>query len=219
MEECGADIIELGVPFSDPLADGPTIQRAAERALLQGTTLRGVIALVSDLRRITQLPLVLMTYYNPVFKYGVEQFVSDAKSAGIDGIIIPDLPPDEAQQYIHASRQERIDTIFLLSPNSTEKRIRKVLTSSTGFIYYVAITGITGANLLFDGSMQRMISHIRNYSDKPIAVGFGVSTPDEASRVAKLSDGVIVGSAIVKRIWERPDTLRDYLYSLRQAIA
>lgn len=217
-EECGADIVELGVPFSDPLADGPTIQRASERSLQQGTTLTKVITLVSDIRNVTQIPLVLMTYFNPVFRYDSERFIRDAKSAGVDGVIIPDLPPDEADAFVRLSRSHRLDTIFLLAPTSTENRIRKVIKSSSGFIYYVAITGITGANLLLDGTMEILIAHIRKYTANPIAVGFGVSTPDDAAHVAKLSDGVIVGSAIIKKLLENPETLRDYLLDLRRAI-
>jgi tryptophan synthase alpha chain len=217
-EECGADIVELGVPFSDPLADGPTIQRASERALQGGTTLRKVISLVSDLREVTQIPLVLMTYFNPVFRYGAQNFISDAKNAGVDGVIIPDLPPDEARDFVLISRKHRLDTIFLLAPTSTESRIKKVIRSSYGFIYYVAITGITGADLLLDGTMEILIAHIRKYTSHPIAVGFGVSTPDDAANIAKLSDGVIVGSAIIKRLHENPESLRDYLLTLRQAI-
>src|SRR4030042_2945136 len=217
-EECGADIVELGVPFSDPLADGPTIQRAAERALQNGTTLRTLLSFVSDLRQVTQIPLVLMTYFNPVFRYGTEDFISNARNAGIDGVIIPDLPPDEAGDFIRTSRSHGLDTIFLLAPTSTETRIKRVTKASHGFIYYIAITGIPGATLLLDGSMEILIAHIRKYTENPIAVGFGVSTPDDAAHVAKLSDGVIIGSAIVKRLHENPDKLKDYLFSLRQAI-
>jgi tryptophan synthase alpha chain len=217
-EECGADIVELGVPFSDPLADGPTIQRASERALKNGVTLRKVISHVKDLRQTTRVPIVLMTYYNPVFKYGEENFIKDSKDAGVDGVIIPDLPPDEAEDFIKQSRKAALDSIFLLAPTSTEDRIKKVTKASSGFIYYVSITGITGANLLLDGSMDVLISKIKKYTGKPIAVGFGVSTPMEASAVAGLSDGVIVGSAIVKRLHETPDGLKYYLISLREAI-
>jgi tryptophan synthase alpha chain len=217
-EECGADIVELGVPFSDPLADGPTIQRASERALKNKVTLRKVIAHVKELRSLTQIPLVLMTYFNPVFKYGIESFIKDAGNAGIDGVIIPDLPPDEAEDFILLARKAALDTIFLLAPTSTEDRIKKVAKASTGFIYYVSITGITGASLLFDGSMEVLISNIKRYTDKPVAVGFGVSTPENASAVAKISDGVIVGSAIVRKAHEHPDELKSYLLSLRKAI-
>jgi tryptophan synthase alpha chain len=217
-EECGADIIELGVPFSDPLADGPTIQRAAERALLNGVTLREVISLVRELRQSTQIPLVLMTYYNPVFKYGLEAFVEDAVNAGVDGVIIPDLPPDEASDLIRLSRKAGLDTIFLLAPTSTEERIRKVAQSSRGFLYYVSMTGITGSGLRLDGSMGVLLAAIRKHTDIPISVGFGVSVPEEASAVAKMADGVIVGSAIVKKLRESPEHLKEFLTDLRRAI-
>jgi tryptophan synthase alpha chain len=217
-EECGADIVELGVPFSDPLADGPTIQRASERALKNGVTLRKVLLFVKDLRQLTQIPIALMTYFNPVFKYGVENFIKDSKVAGVDGVIIPDLPPDEAGDFINLSRSMGLDTIFLLAPTSTSERIKKVTKASKGFIYYVSITGITGANLLLDGSMEMLIAKIRKYTNRPIAVGFGVSTPLEASAVARLSDGVIIGSAIVKKIKESFNELESYLINLREAI-
>jgi len=217
-EECGADIVELGVPFTDPLADGPVIQRASERALERGITLKGVLPFIKELRKRTLIPLVLMTYYNPVFKYGEEDFVKDARDAGVDGVIIPDLPPDEAGSFIKLSRKAFLDTVFLLAPTSTTERIKKVARASRGFIYYVSITGITGSRLLLDGSLESSILEIRKYTDKPIAVGFGVSSPEEAAVVSKASDGVIVGSAIVKRINESPDGLREYLFSLREMI-
>jgi tryptophan synthase alpha chain len=217
-EECGADIIELGVPFSDPLADGTTIQRASEMALKNSVTLKKVISFVRELRRTTQIPIVLMTYFNPVFKYGAEQFVTDASEAGADGVIIPDLPPDEAEEFIKLSRKASLDTIFLLAPTSTEDRIKRVTRASSGFIYYVSITGITGSHLLFDGSMETLIAKIKSYTDKPVAVGFGVSTPEDAAAVARISDGVIVGSAIVKKAHESTEVLKEYLISLRKAI-
>ncbi|MBA3071877.1 MAG: tryptophan synthase subunit alpha [Nitrospirae bacterium] len=218
-EECGADIVELGVPFTDPLADGPTIQRAAERALKNGVTLKKVIAIVKDLRQKTKIPLVLMTYYNPVFKYGEKRFIADAKDAGVDGVIIPDLPPDEAGEFIRLAKNAAIASIFLLAPTSTEDRIKKVASSSTGFIYYVSITGITGAQLLLDGSIEKSINGIRRITDKPVAVGFGVSTPDEAKAVAVISDGVIIGSAIVKKAQVSLDKeLSDFVLKLREAI-
>ena len=217
-EECGADIVELGVPFTDPLADGPTIQRASERALRKGVTLRKVILNVKEFRQEIKIPIVLMTYYNPIFKYGVELFIHDAKETGINGVIIPDLPPDEAAEFIRLAKKNHLDTIFLLAPTSTDDRIKKVAKASTGFIYYVSITGITGAALLLDGSMEILLSKIKRYTDKPIAVGFGVSTHEEASAVARVSDGVIVGSAIVKKLHNSPYELKQYLISLRKAI-
>ena len=218
-EECGADIVELGVPFTDPLADGPTIQRAAERALKNGVTLKKVIALVKDLRQKTKIPLVLMTYYNPVFKYGEERFITDAKDAGVDGVIIPDLPPDEAGEFTRLAKNADVASIFLLAPTSTDERIKKVARASTGFIYYVSITGITGAQLLLDGSIEKSINGIRRITDKPVAVGFGISTPDEAKAVAGVSDGVVIGSAIVKKAQlSLEKELRDFLLTLREAI-
>jgi tryptophan synthase alpha chain len=217
-EECGADIVELGVPFTDPLADGPTIQRAAERALKNGVTLKKIIALVKDLRLKTKIPLVLMTYYNPVFKYGEERFIADAKDAGIDGVIIPDLPPDEAGEFTRLAKNADVASIFLLAPTSTDERIKKVARASTGFIYYVSITGITGAQLLLDGSIEKSINGIRRITDKPVAVGFGVSTPDEAKAVAGVSDGVVIGSAIVKKAQLHLGELREFLLKLREAI-
>lgn len=217
LEEAGANLIELGVPFTDPVADGPTIQRAAERALAGGTTLRKVIATVKRLREKTQIPIITMTYFNPVFKYGVQAFITAAVDAGIDGIIIPDLIPDEADAFIKDARNVELATIFLLAPTSNSKRIRKVAESSTGFIYYVSITGITGQQLVLDGNIRSSIASIRHISDTPIAVGFGISTPEEASSVATLSDGIIVGSAIVRRIAKGED-IKEFVSSLRQAI-
>lgn len=218
LEDCGADVIELGVPFSDPLADGPTIQAAAQRALEGGTTLHTVIDLVSDLRKSTQIPIILMTYYNPVFKYGDEKFITDACSAGVDGIIVPDLPPDEAGNIINLARKRPFDTIFLLAPTSTEARIKKVCHASRGFIYYVSITGITGSKLSLDPEIDAHIKSIRAVSDTPVAVGFGISTPEEAAMVARFADGVIVGSAIVKIINESDEIIKKYLMSLREGI-
>ena len=177
LEGCGADIIELGVPFSDPLADGPTIQKAAQRALDEGVTLKKVIALVAELRNSTQIPIILMTYYNPVFKYGEERFVLDASAAGVDGVIVPDLPPEEAGNLMKHAVKNGLDTIFLLAPTSTDDRVRKVARTSTGFIYYVPITGITGSKLALDSSIEGHIDRIRSVTSKPVAVGFGISTP------------------------------------------
>jgi tryptophan synthase alpha chain len=217
-EECGADIVELGVPFTDPLADGPVIQAASERALREGVTLKKVLALVRRVRRSVSLPVVLMTYFNPVFKLGVEAFVTEAAEAGVDGVIIPDLPPDEADEVITVSKRHSVATVFLLAPTSTDDRIALVAEKSEGFIYYVSITGITGSELKGLRQMRSMIKRIRNFTDKPIAVGFGVKRPEEARGVAEIADGVIVGSAIVKKLQEEDNTLREYLYSLRKAI-
>jgi len=217
LEAAGADIIELGVPFSDPLADGPTIQRAAERSLNNGTTLKKVLGLVREIRKISGIPLILMTYYNPVFKMGIETFVKKAVSAGVDGVIIPDLIPDEADDFIKPARMHGLDTIFLLAPTSTPERISRVVKASTGFIYYVSITGITGSRLSIEKTMKDTLHSIRSVTGKPVAVGFGISRPEEASAIAKLADGVIVGSAIVKLI-AQGKSIKHYVKSLRKAI-
>ncbi|MBI4843118.1 MAG: tryptophan synthase subunit alpha [Nitrospirae bacterium] len=217
LEKSGADIIELGVPFSDPLADGPTIQRASERALAKKITLRKVLGFVAEIRKATDIPIILMTYYNPVFKFGVEKFVRAAVTAGVNGIIVPDLIPDEAGDLIREARTHNLDTIFLLAPTSTPERIRKAARASTGFIYYVSITGTTGAKLLIDPRMRKTLNSIKNISGKPLAVGFGISTPKEASSVSLLADGVIVGSAIVKLIGEGKKVTK-FVRSLRKAV-
>ncbi len=217
LEEAGADIIELGVPFSDPLADGPTIQKASERSLQQGTTLRKVLALVKQIRKDSEIPLILMTYFNPVFKFGIEPFIKQAVNAGVDGVIIPDLIPDEAADFTILAKKHKLDTIFLLAPTSTPERINKVAKASTGFIYFVSITGITGSSLSISKTMKKTLHSIKNISSKPVAVGFGISNPDEASKVSKLADGVIIGSAIVKLIAQKK-SISNFVKKIREAI-
>ena len=218
LEDSGADIIELGVPFSDPLADGPTIQRAAERALARGTSLSAVIRLVSRVRRKVRTPIVLMTYYNPVFVYGESRFVANATDAGVDGVIIPDLPPDEAGSLIRESRHKGLDTIFLLAPTSTEDRMRIVCEKSRGFVYFVSLLGITGSALSLSPGLKAMIRKARMTGGKPVCVGFGISTPEDARAVSRFADGVIVGSAIVRALNEDPGRVVRLLAALREAI-
>lgn len=218
LEECGADIIELGVPFSDPLADGPTIQRAAERALKAGVTLKKVLSLMRELRHYTQIPIILMTYYNPVFKYGEPRFFDDAAELGVDGVIIPDLPPEEGGEVIKTAKIKGLSAIFLVAPTSTEERIRKIVKVSSGFVYYVALTGVTGSLVAIDDIFKKHIERVKQITEKPLAVGFGVSTPDDAKNIAQMADGVIVGSAIVKKVYEHPKSARDFIKKLREAI-
>ncbi len=220
LEDCGADVIELGVPWTDPLADGPVIQAAAARAVKRGVGLREVVQTVGTLRKSTEIPIVLMTYYNPVFKYGVERFVRHATDAGVDGVIVPDLPPDEAAALKGPARRYGLDTIFLLAPTSTAARTRLVAKASSGFIYYVSITGITGARLAIGADVRKSIKALRSAASKPVCVGFGVSNAEDAGAVSKISDGVIVGSAIVKRISRGEDAkaLGRFLRGLRAAI-
>jgi len=218
LESCGADIIELGVPFSDPVADGPTIQRSAERALCAGVTLRKMVAFMKDVRKRSAVPIVFMTYYNPILRYGEEAFVSDAASAGVDGLIVPDLPVEEAGNLIKICRAKGVCTIFLVAPTSTDDRMKKIAAASRGFIYYVSMTGITGAKLTPEGQFGEHISRLKQLSDKPVAVGFGISTPDDARRMAGTADGVIVGSAIVKKFNEDPGSVPDFIKKLREAV-
>jgi tryptophan synthase alpha chain len=217
LEDAGADIIELGVPFSDPLADGPTIQRASERALKHGTTLKKVIGLIKEVRKKTDIPLILMTYFNPVFKFGIDRFIKAAVTAGVDGVIVPDLIPDEAGEFIALSRRHGLETVFLLAPTSTRERIKKVARVSSGFIYYVSITGITGAKLSLGKGMENTLSSLKAVTTKPVAVGFGISNAGEAGKVSKLADGVIIGSAIVKLIAQRK-SINHFVKSIRKAI-
>jgi tryptophan synthase alpha chain len=197
--DVGADIFEIGIPHSDPLADGPTIQTATYAALTQGTTVKDCLAMTHELRAagMTQ-PFCAMTYYNPLFAYGVQRFVDDAVSAGIDGLIVPDLPPEEADELESACRAAGLATIYLLAPTSTEERIRYVVGHCTGFIYLVSVTGITGARTDLPLDLAEFVARVRRHTDLPLAVGFGIATADQAAAVAQIADGVIVGSALVK---------------------
>ena len=199
-DKVGVDIVELGVPFSDPLADGPTIQSSSEKALQRNISLKKIINLTERIRNKTQIPIVLMTYYNPVLRYGLEKFVKDSKRAGVDGVIIPDLPPEEAEELVLLGMLNDFDVIFLLAPTSTKERIEEVAKLSTGFIYYVSLTGVTGARDRLGKDVAGSIRRIRAKTKKPIAVGFGISTPEQVKRVSKLADGVIMGSSIIKII-------------------
>jgi tryptophan synthase alpha chain len=220
MEKAGCDIIELGAPFSDPLADGPTIQKAALRSLEHHTSVADVLGLVAEVRKDSKVPLILMTYYNLIFRYGEERFVRDAAAAGLDGIILPDLPPEEAGTLLPLAKEAGIDTILLLAPTSTDERIKLVCRLTQGFVYYVSLTGVTGARAGIAGSIEASLAKIKAATDKPVAVGFGISTPDQAAQVARWgADGVIVGSALVKVIEEHrgaPDLVERAAAFVRQ---
>jgi tryptophan synthase alpha chain len=198
----GCDIIELGIPFSDPLADGATIQRAAYEALRQGVTIKVCFEVAQELRRQVEIPLVFMTYYNPVLKFGVEQFCSKCAEVGIDGLIIPDLPPEEGQDLEQSTKRHELDLIYLLSPASTEERIKLVASRSSGFIYLVSLTGVTGARAKLPEELESFVARVRERTEKPLCVGFGVSTPEQARRIGKVADGVIVGSRIIQLLDE-----------------
>ncbi len=200
LERAGADMVELGVPFSDPMADGPTIQAASERALKSGTTLKKVLRLVGDVRRDSRIPIILFGYYNPIFRYGLERFARDAKLAGVDGLLVVDLPPEEAGELKGCADDAGLDLIYLVTPTSDENRMRLITSRASGFIYYISVPGVTGARSKLAGSIPASIEKVRRYTDLPICVGFGISTPLQASTVAKWADGVVVGSAIIKVI-------------------
>jgi tryptophan synthase alpha chain len=196
-EKRGADLVEIGVPFSDPLADGVTIQRASQRALRAGTTLGRILETVSMLRPRCRLPLILMSYVNPLFHFGFSRFAKEAAHAGVDGIIVPDLPPEEAAELIDATATRGVHAVFLVAPTTPRERIQRIVAASTGFIYYVSLRGVTGARSRLSDDLDASVRMIRAETDKPLAVGFGISTPEQVRAVAKVADGVIVGSAIV----------------------
>ncbi|MBI2095187.1 MAG: tryptophan synthase subunit alpha [Candidatus Omnitrophica bacterium] len=204
LEKEGVDLIELGVPFSDPLADGPVIQEASGRALKKHTTLKKILACVAALRKKTQIPILLMSYLNPLLRYGLPALARDAKKSGVDGFIVPDLPPEEGRQVASLMRGRGVHEVFLLAPTSPPKRIRLAARASRGFIYYVSLTGVTGIRRKLSAEIGRKLKGIRRESRLPVCVGFGISTPDQARKVASVSDGVIVGSAVVKALAAHP---------------
>lgn len=218
VEKAGADIIEIGVPFSDPVADGPTIQKAAERALRHNISLTDIIALVTRLRQQTRIPLILMSYANPIFVYGIEAFFKDARKAGINGVIIPDLPPEEAKDFLLHARRRLIDMIFLVTPTSTPERAEKILKTGSGFVYYVPLTGVTGSKLGDTESIGLRVAELKSMTDLPVAAGFGISSPEDAKALARKADGIIVGSALV-RIIETASEDSDYLKRLTAFVA
>lgn len=200
LERGGADLIELGVPFSDPIADGPVIQRASDRALRAGVSMQKVLDIAVQIRRTSNIPLLLFTYLNPALRYGFEKLAKDAFAAGIDGCLLTDVSVEEAESYVQACRSAGLDTVFLAAPTSTDRRLELVSKYSTGFIYLVSRTGVTGAQQSVSGSAAELVRRTRRFSDLPLAVGFGISTPEQVAEVGEIADGVVVGSAIVKVI-------------------
>jgi tryptophan synthase alpha chain len=200
LAEYGCDIVELGIPFSDPLADGATIQEASFQALRAGVTPQTCLEVAEQIRQKTDVPLVFMTYYNPVLHYGLESFCQACSRAGVDGLIVPDLPPDESTELDVAAKKDGIDLIFLLTPASTTERIQLVVEKSRGFIYVVSLLGVTGARDSLPAGLGGFIERIQKETGKPLCVGFGISTPEQAHRVGQLADGVIVGSRLVQLI-------------------
>ncbi|HSU58438.1 MAG TPA: tryptophan synthase subunit alpha [Bryobacteraceae bacterium] len=206
LERGGADLIELGVPFSDPIADGPVIQRASDRALRAGITLPKLLETVREIRRQSQIPLLLFSYLNPLMRYGFERLARDAAAAGIDGVLLTDLCIEEAAEPVRSLRRAGLDTVFLAAPTSTERRLRLVAEHSSGFVYLVSRTGVTGEQSSVSEAAAPLTRRMRGLTHLPLAVGFGISRPEQVSEVARLADGVVVGSAIVKCIEENGDS-------------
>jgi tryptophan synthase alpha chain len=201
LPEAGVDVIELGMPFTDPMADGPTIQLAGQRALAQGQTLEMTLQMVRELRKDdNETPVVMMGYYNPIYSRGVDKFLVDAKEAGVDGLIVVDLPPEEDDELCIPAQKMGLNFIRLATPTTDDKRLPKVLTNTSGFVYYVSITGITGAANAVAGDVGPEVARIKAKTDLPVIVGFGIKTPDAAQTIASVADGAVVGSAIVERI-------------------
>jgi tryptophan synthase alpha chain len=223
LAEAGADVIELGVPFSDPLADGPTIQRGSERALKAGATLAGVLDLVRGIRQSSQVPLVLFSYYNPILQMGLEKFASAAASAGGDGVLVTDLTPEESEDYRRILTAHHLDTIFLGAPTSTDKRLAKIAACSSGFLYLISRTGVTGAKDALPDDLPALLRRARAVTQLPIAVGFGISLPGHVSVLGGLADAAVVGSALVSEIEKAQSisaaavALADRIRALKQA--
>jgi tryptophan synthase alpha chain len=197
----GADLIEIGMPFSDPMADGPAIQEAGQRALKQGMNLRRTLAFVRELRRDDDAtPIVLMGYYNPIYRYGAEGFARDALAAGVDGVIVVDLPPEEDAELTGPGRAAGLDFVRLATPTSDEQRLPLIVERASGFLYYVAIAGITGTRLADSASVASAVARLRRFTPLPVAVGFGIRTPEQAAQVARAADAAVVGSALVQRL-------------------
>jgi tryptophan synthase alpha chain len=198
LADAGADIIELGVPFSDPMADGPTIQLASERALAAGTTLTGILATVTRVRTTLDIPIILMGYLNPIHAYGYERFCRDAVQAGVDGVLLVDMPPEESGEFLGYATLSQLNVIFLLTPTSDKSRIATVAKLGRGFVYYVTVTGVTGVRRETSTTLAAELAKVRRKIHVPVMAGFGISTPQQAAEVAAMADGVVVGSAIVK---------------------
>jgi tryptophan synthase alpha chain len=223
LEGAGADIIELGVPFSDPMADGPTIQLSSERALASGTTLNGILEIVKKVRTRSQIPIILMGYLNPVHAYGYDNFCNDAVKAGVDGVLLVDMPPEESHELAVPARHYGLDVIFLLTPTSDAARISAIERLGSGFVYYVTVTGVTGARVSISDTLGQELHRVKQSISLPVMAGFGISTPAQAAEVGLLADGVVVGSAIVKLFEEYSGNelkqkLHQYVRNLKQAL-
>ena len=206
LEKAGADVVEIGIPFTDPIADGPSIQAASMRSLEKGTNVAGVLELVRAIRKDSDIPLVLMTYFNPILHYGPDRFAKEAASSGVDGMILSDLTPEEAEEWTLPANSNGIDTVFLLAPTSTEPRIERVANLASGFIYCVSRTGVTGARTEMALGVRELVNSVHAKTEKPVVVGFGISTPEHVRGVCEYADGAVVGSLLVDLIAAKGDT-------------
>lgn len=224
LEKAGVDILEIGVPFSDPTADGPVIQAASQRALKAGTTLEGVLDLVTEVRKVSEIPIVLFGYFNPIFAYGVKKFSMAARKAGVDGVLVIDLPYEEAKELKIYTDAVGIDFISLIAPTTDKKRLSKIAAGATGFLYYISITGITGTAAPKSENIKTEVGKIRKITKLPVAVGFGISKPQQAREIACFADGVVIGSAVVRLIDENknnPDLVKivsGYVSGIKKAL-
>jgi tryptophan synthase alpha chain len=205
LDTLGAAMVEIGIPFSDPLADGPTIQHASEIALRNGVTIPKVLELVREIRKSSQIPVILMGYINPILQYGIDRFFSDGKKAGIDGVIIPDLPPEESSEVQSACRQYGIGITYLIAPTSTEERIRFIDSQSTDFSYCVSVTGVTGARSGLPEGLNEFLTNVKTNTTKPFVVGFGIKNKEHVKQIAHYADGIVVGSALIDTIGKGTD--------------
>jgi tryptophan synthase alpha chain len=214
LERGGADLIELGVPFSDPVADGPVIQAAGDRAIRAGTTVEKVLAMAAEIRRHSEIPILLFTYLNPALRYGFARLARDAKAAGIDGCLLTDVSVEEAREYVTVMRDAGIDTVFMAAPTSTDHRLRLVAEYSSGFVYLVSRAGITGVQQTLSDSALPLIQRMRAFTDLPLAMGFGISSPEQVAGIAAHADAVVIGSAIVRQIEKDPAGLESFMRNL-----
>jgi tryptophan synthase alpha chain len=205
LDNCGADVIEVGIPFSDPLADGPIIQKAGKIALENGSSLEKTLSALNSIQYEIQSPVVLMSYWNPILKMGIDRFGEEMKKSGLSGTIIPDLPPDEATCWMNVAASHGLDTIFMVAPTTTPKRLETIVNASKGFVYLVSMTGVTGSELVVSNALLKTVLGVKKLTSLPVAVGFGVSNPDQAAALSDVADGVIVGSALIKKCLEAPD--------------
>jgi tryptophan synthase alpha chain len=220
LADCGCDIIELGIPFSDPLADGATIQKASFRALKNGVTPETCLEIAKKLSKQVDAPLVFMTYYNPIYNYGLNEFSDACARAGVSGLIVPDLPLEESSALQEATGKNSLDLVYLLAPTSTDERIKEVAEKASGFIYLVSLTGVTGARNQLPVELEGFVKRVRSVANQPLCVGFGISTAEQAIRVARVGDGVIIGSRIVKLMEEDPSlkSVADFIKEVRLAL-